>query len=180
MPEVDFYFSEGDFVALSEVIFAGGMVAVPDCDYPTSQYSMIKSLKSFLTAAKSCHQFFLLHEAYNSCPLDMRETVGNNGKRFYYIMPRNGGPTIHVYWAGADEHRIRRGFLSHYPTYWNTTEEANLKAPKTLSQEYRKFAAFIKKNSEKLSRPKRSVYLGSDARHLRDLGAILVGWDDVR
>lgn len=179
MPQIDFYFSEDDFAKLTETIFARGMVAVPNCNYLTSNYTNLTSLKEFEGATKSCRQFFLTHQAFSFCPLEVRGTVGNDGKEFYYIMPRNGGPTIDLFWAGADTLHIKVGFLSHYPTYWNPAEETNLRAPKPLIQEYGKLAAFIRKHSEKISGPKRSVYLGPHAKQLRDRGAVLVGWDDI-
>ena len=163
------------------MLFASGMVAVPCRDYPSSQHSIITSLDAFLKTANSCGQFFLLHETYTSCPLEIRQIIANGGRKFYYIMPRNGGPTIDLNWSVNGARLIRKGSLSHYPSYWNTLKKANMKPPEPLIQAYRKLASFIKTKSQKIVAPKskRTFYLGTDAKRLRDGGVSLVGWDDV-
>lgn len=184
MPEIDFYFSGNDFAELGEMIFANGMVPVLDCRYPTRRYKTVKSLDEFLEASKICSSFFLLHHSYNHSPLDVEHVVRDNGTKFYFIMPRNGGPTIDLRIYGDETYQIRKASLSHYPSYWNTVEEINLPAPESLKQKYRRLTSLIKKSREKLTKPtiynksKRSAYLGAEAKRLRDRGVRLVGWDD--
>lgn len=96
------------------------------------------------------------------------------GETKYYIVQRNGGPTIDLFQTGLVEVEgkpaLGSGSISYYPTFWNTLTEENQKPPKALAKFYRHIVSRIKANSTKLVRGERVYCIGPGAQKLVEQG----------
>jgi hypothetical protein len=104
-----------------------------------------------------------------------------SGEAVYYISQRSGGPTIQLLGGGifADNYEkvIRPGFISYFPTYWNTLSSRNEKPPLELIETYKALQNHVKNAAVRI-KPGRSVFwLGEDARKAVLKGAKLIGFE---
>ena len=179
MPELDVFLGSEEQRKIATHIISEGGALVPDLDYDTPEYQRLNSIEMFDQVKSSgASMFYVLLDIVSTSPLEMRFSK-EKGK--YYIMPRNGGPTIEfscgaVFMKGGRQH-IAQSFIAHYPTYWNTTLEINEKVPDELRQFYKQMSGFVKKWCHKISNKNRSYYVGTEIEKLRDEGGLLVGVD---
>lgn len=179
MPQVDFLFSEADVRAFMQRVFDGGGFVVPDLHYPEQNHPLLKNVQSLVKARKSAKLFFILHDDYFLCPLEMRQIKKEGEKPFFFIMQRNGGPTIDFYWAGEIREKgepveVGSGYLGYHPTFWNTRTQQNERPPNSLLEFYRKLATWIKGSPQKATGTSRTYFIGSGALALENAGAKLL------
>jgi hypothetical protein len=178
MPETGFFFSERDFISLVEHLLSQDATLVPDVKYAADEYVLARSTAQLETFRPTTKQFFVLHPSYQVCPLEMRPLEKAGQETRYFIMPRNGGPSIDVYCAGevesAGQPFIGSGMLGHYPTFWNQEVEENQPAPQALVEFYRSTVKWLRGYARRIKIAGRNYYLGPDAARLLAAGHQLV------
>lgn len=179
MPQVDFYFSDRDIIDFAVQVFDAGAWLVPDLRFEEQSYCIIRDTDTFVRTRKATRLFFILHDSYFACPLEMRPLARTGQSPHYYIMQRNGGPTIDFFSPGIvnnkENRSIGQGFLAHHPSYYNTRTRTNLKTPPTLLAVYKDLCSGIKSSTSPLRAGKRTFLLGKEAHGLRSQGVPLVG-----
>lgn len=120
MPELGFVLSASEETNVLKLVFDQGGWLVPDLNYTIPQYVTIGSYETYLDYRKQTRLFFILHPSYLKSPLDLH-SIEKDGRTVYFIMQRNGGPTIDflscVEYKEKGKAYISTGSLSHYPTY---------------------------------------------------------------
>ena len=197
MPELEFFFVDSEMDSFLEYIWECGFDLIPNL-----HFSRPKPVKC-KTRAQVCKYeevatslFFLLREDFTKLPLEMVRLDGGCDEGKYFIMQREGGPAIHLFWSGVQEYEgvrfVRGGDISHYASYWNPQTDQFEKAPQAQRDAYRELTQYIKAHSvesenpppKHLSLPSGSVVLkytsvriGKEAaRQWAD--GLQLGWDD--
>ena len=150
MAQLDFYLSTEDKIDLMSFIFSEGGYIVPDINYEKPTYNLVKDLEGYSPFVEQNILFFIVHDSYLREPLSVR-SISKDGKELFYIPQRNDGPTIDFYSSGriekGGEDFIGSGNISHYSTYFSSSQNINVDVPEQLKQFYKKVSSHIKKNS---------------------------------
>ncbi|MBI1929367.1 hypothetical protein HYR99_34625 [Candidatus Poribacteria bacterium] len=185
MAEAEFFLDSEDELEVMNFIFENGGWFVPDIRYKTNEYIDVRNEKEYLGCREATRLFFILHQTYLKSPLEMRPCESQiDGQRFYFIMPRNGGPTLDFYcpkpFIKDEVLHLPPGALGYYPTFWNTTAERNEKTPQEVVGFYRQIVKQIRENSSQAvsNQTGRSFYLSERALKKLKNGAKLVGLED--
>lgn len=164
MAQTDFLFSDEEYLQLVDHLLGRGARFVPDISYSRQQYVELTSLHDVLTAAKETKLFFVIHDTFIRCPLELRQR--RSVADAYYIMPRNGGPALDLYFTGklppADT-CIPNGFIGCYPSFWDIAHQRNEEIPLDLKKVYQEARKFIQKSSRLVKPGKRRFYCGQKA-----------------
>lgn len=148
---------EQDFV---DAIIARGAALVPNVDWETSQFDRIRTISEF-RVYRSANLFFIVSDEYEESPLLLK---AHKGKPGYYVFQRNGGPTIDWFVPRRSTQngktKLTPGFVSHYPSYWSTRAEENLRAPRALKAFYRELCVHLRSGGQMLTMgPRGRLYL---------------------
>jgi hypothetical protein len=178
MPELSIIFCQRDEEELIRFILSQGAWLVPETDYNEPYYKPICDINAYLGYRNNGERmFFVISDLYKICPLEMRNTKNPLGKEIFYIIPRNGGPTIDFFNTGAYIENgnmfIATGPIGFYTTYWNTTLQKNEKPPEAMKEFYKAIVSHIKKNSVKEKHGNRIYWIGKNAKQLLNAGAKL-------
>ena len=122
MAQVEFYMNTQDKIDFVNYVISVGFSLVPSIHYPQKKYHVINKTEDYLPYSKQHMTFSLIHKTYNSCPLELRP-IEKNGKKLFYIMPKNGGPVIEFYHHFDrkinNKQHIGAASLSYYSNYCN-------------------------------------------------------------
>ena len=184
MPELDFFFVDSEMDSFLEYIWARGFDLIPNRHFdkprPVKHQSRAQVYK-YLEIPKCL--FHLAREDFTKLPLEMVRLDGGADEGKYFIMQREGGPTIHLMWSGVQEFEgirfVSFGDISYYGTFWNPQTEQFEKAPKAQRDAYRELTQYIKAHSVESENPPnyRPVRIGKEAaRQWAD--GLQIGWDD--
>jgi hypothetical protein len=178
LAQIDFYISDEDELELLTYALSAGLWLVADRNYETSEYPQVTHIHDYLSVRNDVRQFFIGRSSYVNMPMSMRR-VENEGSTFYYIFPRDGGPTISFLRSGTFERNgrqwLRPGFISHYPWYFNPVTKENDKPPRELILTFRKLSNHIKSRSTRIKPGVRSYWISRDAQALVKEGCGLIG-----
>ncbi len=173
MAEVRFFGCREDTDILVQWIFEEGAWLIPDIHYRMSKYAEIHDLGAFERYRKQTNLFFILAKGYQRCPLEL-QSIEKRGKRFYFVMQRNGGPAIHLFCSQEFRERgvafLGLGSLSYFPTFWNTITSSNERVPESLKLFYAKLLRRIKSLSKKTTVSGRVYHVGEQAQRLQEKG----------
>jgi hypothetical protein len=178
MAQLDIFLSEVDLESLLALALSRGAVLVPDTRYATDKYDEIADLAPMRRFRPAVKLFFILHQSYLVTPLEMRQTRSEENSA-WYIMQRNGGPTIDIFCPGQKESGDRRiigqGYVGYYPTFWNPRTGRNETASPALKAYYALLTKHIRTHAARVALPKRTFWIGLDALRLARLGWSLPG-----
>lgn len=177
--EIDLFLGKSDQHSLASLWLAEGAVFVPDIDYESPQYSKISCIEDYeKSRAAGVSVFYILSDAYERTPLGLRFL---DAKSRYFIMPRNGGPSIDfscgVTYLKEGAWYMAQSTLAYYATYWNPLHERNEPAPPELKSLYNKAVRFLKAMDGRVQTKARTYWVGAEAADLRRNGMKLVGVD---
>ena len=142
-------FVDSEMEAFVEYLLLLDFVFAPN-ESDTSEPAAIKSKNEILRFVASTEekQWHLIHDSFSKFELDMRAIKEGRNKGKFFVMPRNGGPTIDLSWSGVRELKgkrfVREGSVSHYPTFWNPVTEENDRAPEAQRNAYKEIVKWIK------------------------------------
>jgi hypothetical protein len=179
MPQLDLYFSEDDSQRFTEFLIDEGASLVPDLHYDEQNYLILNNIQAVKDARTKTKLFFIIHNSYFFCPLEMRP-LNRSGESFsFFIMQRNGGPTIDFYSPGEVQKggsvAIGPGFVGYHGTFWNTRTQQNERSPKTQIAFYRKLTNWIKtRRGERAVGKHRTWFIGPHALEAEKRGLQLV------
>jgi hypothetical protein len=181
MAELGFILSKMEEGLLVQDVLDMGAWLVPDIHYQTPELARITMLGDYERFRKVTRLFFILHPSYLRVPLDVRE-ASKEGKSVYFIMQRNGGPTIDflssVEFSEGGEHRIKPGFIAHYSTFWNTETQQNEKMPAALLKLYRELSGLVRRLSTPRRTGVRTYWIGKEVQQLLAAGSLHLGIDE--
>jgi hypothetical protein len=180
MPEMTLFLTEHDEDMIIEFALSRGCWLVPDVDYPSPRHVPITSIKEYKEYRARTRLFLLMSNEYFRSPVEMRR-IRKNDKTVYYVSQRSGGPSIQFLGGGVFEEKavkfIRPGFLSYYPTFWNTTEQVTERPPASLVATYRLLQTHVKKSALRGKGTFSVFWLGPESTRLVECGAKLVGFE---
>jgi len=94
MPQLDFLLSANEERRLVSAAFEQCLRLVPDADYDTPRYVTAGNLIRYCAYRARTQLFFILADDYVRSPLEFRCFSAGPKPGRYFIMQRNGGPTI--------------------------------------------------------------------------------------
>ncbi len=163
MAETKFLLSDSDTLLIAELVISEGGLLVPDCDYKESIYVVLSTLEQFKEYRKLTNQFFILHESWDSEPLEMKSFSSRDGDVNYFIVQKCGGPTIDYFSTGeyleGERKRIGKGFLSYYPQYWSPKNQCYIKVPSELKYFYNRLVKTLKQDSTTIKIEQRRYWI---------------------
>lgn len=182
MPDLHLYMTDIDDIQIATSILNRGCTMIPDLHYDSPTYANLTTVAEYRDYRGQTPAFYLVADSFFKSPLELRE-IQKNGKSFYYIYPRSGGPTMRFLAGGTFKENgsliIRSGELGYYLTYANTLNSHSETAPRELVAVYKSLAKDIRQNSVsvRLGRRNRVFWLGKDAVRAVRACAKLVGFE---
>ena len=180
MPELGLFLSWRDIEEFVEFVLQEGGALVPDLEYESDQYVVIRDSQSFGQLRRETSLFFILNDSYFLSPFEIRR-ITKRGKVVFYILQRSGGPTIDLFTGGdfrrSHQHLVGPSSLGYHPTYWNTTTHRNEKSPDSLIIFYKSLVRQIKKGAKRIKPGVRAYWVGKHAQGLVRNGAKPVGYE---
>jgi hypothetical protein len=177
MPEIGIILAKREEISLIEHVFSQGSYLVPDLHYPNPEYVKIRSVDDFLHYRQETRLYFMLHENYAISPLEMRQ-IEKDGKKSYFIMQRNGGPSIDLFMTAEfvvdDTTKVAPGFVAYYPTFWNTITHQNQKVPSHLLDAHGEIRKYIRSIAASNKLGKRSYWIGREMSRALDDGTMVL------
>ena len=181
MPEISLYLDTSDDDLVLGWLFDASTELVPDLNYATQEYTVCKTMAEVMQFRPQARYFFALRDDFTALPLEVRHN-SSSGRSFYYIMQRDGGPTLDVSLGGEflkeGPELIGPGSLSHYPTYWHYVDNCNKPAPKPLVTLYRQLTYRIRKTFTRYKTSIRTYWIGPGAVARVRRGTRLVGFEN--
>jgi hypothetical protein len=163
MSQIDFILDAEEERELLDTVFSAGASMIPDLHFEEPSLTTISDFEGYCSYRERTSLFFILHDSYNVCPIEIRAGQ-KQGVPFFFVMQRNGGPAIHyvsTYRFMKDgKLTVNPGFLSHYPTFWNTTRGQNQKPPAALLSLFRTLFSNIRGMSKSIKYGKRTYRVG--------------------
>src|SRR5438093_1100 len=179
MPQIDFYLSDTDAAELVGFILSQDAWLIADILYDERNYTIIRSVEDYIESRQLTKMVFIAHDSFFESPLEMRPIERKPGESQFYIMQRNGGPTIDFYCPGDCENTGRKaigpGMIGYYRTYWSTSLQENMKAPASLVALYKAITAKTKVGAVKIAGKKRTYWVAKHALEAMKAGVELVG-----
>jgi hypothetical protein len=179
MPQIDLYLDSGDERMLIAWLIDSGARLIPDLHYASRHYVVCSSLEQVLGHRSQTRSFFVVRNDFSLIPLELVENR-SEGKRWYFIMPRNGGPAITLLLGGEfmkdGFEFIRPGNINFYRNYWDPIAQQNNPAPAAQKAFIRDLRSWIEKNFQRIP-AKRPYWGGRGALSRVEAGAGLIGLD---
>jgi hypothetical protein len=178
MPQIDFYLDTQDNYLVLEKMFSLGARLVPDLHYSTDEYKEYASITELEKDHLQTRNFFVVHK-FSHLPL---ETYANtaNGKEWFAIMPRNGGPALTLLIGGQVTKDkvmlVRPGNLHYYRTYWDPVAKCNHAAPLAEKEFFGLMQRWTMDNFTRLQ-SNRTYWIGPGAANAVRKGSKLVGFE---
>jgi len=170
VPQTDLLFGRAETEEFVRFIMAMGAWLVPS-HLNGPDVIRICDIAEFQACLDSAEKLFhIQHEDFNRCPLEVRNVRTEDGREVFYVAQRTGGPTLDL--LGPYEFqengkvRIGGGFISHYPSYWNTRTQANEAAPPAQKAFYRQLLTYIRANAVKTKAGMRTYWVGNSTATL--------------
>jgi hypothetical protein len=183
MPEITFFFSESELEQLVATILDKGCRFVPTNTTGGPAYEQLADTSSIATARTRERLFHIIHPSYQVCPLRLSPVQRPGEPTRYYVVQKEGGPTINLFFGGTiaenAQVRITDNFLSYHSSFWNFNTGRNEKPTRALIDYYKHFARFIKSNSKILRDKKRTYYASDAARRLIAEGVTVRGLEHL-
>lgn len=165
MPEFDFYITKDEVRNLIGVLFKHNLSMTIDKDYETESTVQLKSIidyDQYVNSRYGGFLFFLTHKDYTSQGFLMGN-FERDGKTFYYISQRYGGPDIHLmFFVLEGKEPLCSGNISHYPFYYYLDGSKNTDL-KEIPKYYKIMCDVVRKISVKTKIGKRSYYISKEA-----------------
>jgi hypothetical protein len=182
MPHTDLLFNRVEHEDLVRFIFEKGAWLVPS-HLAAPDLTQIRDIASYRTHVDSREKLFhIQHRDFERAPLEVRHVRSAEGRDVFYVVAGYGGPTVDLLGPyDFDEGGVARvagGFISHYPTFWNTLTQSRDPAPPEQKAFYGTLVRHIKSSAVKTKAGKRTYWVGmSTAARFRDgLVALPEGW----
>jgi hypothetical protein len=151
MASITFIFDHHDQSVLVDFLCRCGYSLACDRWEGAASPSWYTKPDELLQVVAPYHTVHLFRSDYARCPLDVRPLSDKDDSEGFFIMPRNGGPTILLNLSAkrtsSGQCVLTEGSVHHYPWYWNTSALRNEKASTELKAAYRQIVAFIKAGS---------------------------------
>ena len=139
---------------------------VPDLHYSEENYKTISNIQEYEPYVMSSILIFLVYPETFEYELEMRSFTKDD-KKLFYVVQRQGGPTIDFYSPGLIEDRdkmIGPGFLGNYSFYYSKNKKIY---PTELQKDlYKMLAKFIKEKCKQVKLKKRSYWIGDRTIYL--------------
>jgi hypothetical protein len=159
VPQTDLLFARSDCEDVVRFVLDLGATLVPS-NLRTAEVTRISNLDDYCIHLDSMEKLFhIQHPSFERCPLDVRRA---DGKNHFYVMLRNGGPTVDFLgpyeFEEAGKTHIGCGFIGYYPTFWNTQTHANEPAPTEQKRFYEQVLRQIRSNTIRMKVGKRTFW----------------------
>ncbi len=184
MAEIEFF---ADLVEVKDVVenlLEEGFQFVPDAHYETDTPVTLAEISGIREAAATTPHFFLIRKDLLESPISMRKVTAE-GKQFYYVDPRTGGPTLQFLWGrgaaidSSARDSLSASWISHYPWYTDSVSKERRPMPKSLIQVYSACAKNIRAKGRRIKPGKREYWLFPHAESLVRGGTKLVGLENL-
>jgi hypothetical protein len=183
MPQADILFRRADYENVVQFAFELGAWLVPS-HLRTAGVVRIGKIDEYWNRVNDGEKLFhIQHQTFEVCPLEVRRVRSNEGEDRFYVMQRNGGPTVDLLgpyeFEELGRNRVGGGFISYYPSFWNTETQSNESAPVEQKRFYSALLRYLKSNAIKSPAGRRTYWVGrSVAAGFRDgLIALPEGWN---
>jgi hypothetical protein len=173
--QCDFFMADADEDRLVRWVFSREAVLVPDLDYSTPHYQELRNADTFIDLRSRTNLFFVLHSSFYRRPLELRRYSVGPKAGGYYLMQRNGGPALSLFfptiYTKEEARYLPAGMVSYFPTFWDPEREENEKTPQELVCFYRSLIAAIKEDAVRRKVGSRTYWIGEHAmRQFRETG----------
>jgi hypothetical protein len=122
MPQTNCYISISDLQILIEWFLSQGCRIISDKEYAEPKYVEYTTMQDDLSGVLTkpgLKLLFVVSSEWQQSPLVMGKAI-RDGKPFYYISQKNGGPTIDVFFGQPVSNRdIGSSFIAYHSTFWN-------------------------------------------------------------
>ena len=178
MAELGLILSKNEESRLVERALHAGCWLLPDVHYEAPQPTRISKIEEFDQWRKSTGLFFIQHPSFVKTPVEMTE-IEKDGKKVFFIMQRNGGPTIDFMTAAEFEEggraKINPGFLAHHKSFWNSSTQRNEDMPPELLSLFRELSAEAKQMARRERVGVRTYWIGTVIQKQLGAGALHLG-----
>lgn len=173
MAEVGIVLSREEEANLVKLALSMKAWLTPDLDYVAPWPIRIKTYDDYKVHRQRARLFFILHDSFFVAPLEMRK-IEKGGRSVYFIMQRNGGPTIDfLSTVEYEEHgktHLGPGFLAYHRTFWNPKSEANEVPSEGLISFFKELTRTVKKASIRTKVGVRTYWIGKATTGLLEKG----------
>lgn len=153
MAQLSIFLDETDKLAFVQLLFDRGFKLIHGRRSERPLFQRHRSLSSFVEADPVWTTAFALRPDYECCPLEVHRLSELPTADKYYIMPRNGGPTIDISWGweGILDGGLvlRESVISRYPSHWDTRLLENVAASEPLKRAYAEVTAYLRRGAKR-------------------------------
>lgn len=164
-PEMDIVLSRQEEAEVVKLALRLKAWLVPDMNYPVPRPLQIRSYSDYEKYRGQERLFFILHASFMVTPLEMHE-IEKEGRTVYYIVQKNGGPTIDflssVEYEEDGKSYVGSGFLAYHGTFWNPETHRNEKAPEALISFYAALTGMVKQIAVRTKVGARIYWIGRE------------------
>lgn len=182
MAEIEFFAVEEEIVEVVSWLLDQRCILVPDMKYDSVAIARLTQLSEIREIAVSTPYFFMIREDLLESPLSVRE-VATTDKRFFYVDPRNGGPSLQFYWGRHVEkeghQHLSASWLSYYNWYEDSMTGERKKVSKALLDIYFGCGKLIRAKRRKIQPGKRGFWISPIVEKLVRSSTILVGLEGM-
>jgi hypothetical protein len=179
MSEMSFVLNADEERLFVSAVFETGAWMIPNLHFQTPAMPTIVNVEEYYTYREKTSLFFILHDSYKLCPIEL-SAGEKHGARFFFVMQRNGRPTINYLSTSQfmkdGKLNLNPGFLSYYPTFWNTIVGENQKSPSSLPVLFRRLSANLRARSKSIRFGKRTYMVGKKTIEQVEAGRIEIGF----
>lgn len=172
MPELEIIIDNKDEDLLINYILQDGNILVPSLFYNKPEHFNIENFESFKMHQNNTRLFFIINYNWLKEPLCLKKVHNKIEGEKYYLMQKNGGPTIdyarNIEFNKNGKRYLSVGFIGYHKYYWSTISKKNEKVSYELLNTYKKIIKFYKTISTKTCIYKRMFWVGSNAKHSLD------------
>lgn len=178
MPQIDFFLSQEDERWLVDSCLRQGLQLIPSLTYSSRDYEVLDSTGEVLRARDKARLFFLSLPGVSQ-QLEMREHDSGPKAGQFFIMQRNGGPVIDLFFPTYSRtdvgDQIAAGFLGYHKTYWDLRAHENRATPEALIAAYKDLSRRIRAAARRIVGKERTYFLFPSVDARLEKGLRLVG-----
>ena len=182
MAEIEFFAVDKEIVAVVSWLLAERCVMVPDMHYDSPAVIRLANLPEIRRLAASTPHFFIIREDLLESPQHVRE-VEIADKRFFYVDPRMGGPSLQFFWGrrteNAERNQLSASWLSYYNWYEDSVTGERKKVSRELIQVYSGCAKEIRAHYRRIKPSKRDFLISTSVAQLVRSGTNLIGLEGM-
>lgn len=163
MAEVEFFMTRDDTRAFVEFLIHDfdARFALDDCSTPEPPvYESAEKVMAIVEESEFAPRFFVQSPLWDRCPLITTEIHANDGRHFFSIDQRYGGPAFDYYvsrfHAEGDVRYVMPGWFSDYPWYYVDDDPSKCRTfdrPEKMAEAYRAVQKYLRRNGKRSRSP---------------------------